>query len=143
MTGCVVGGEDAADAEAIQADPDFLAALNDGWPADPAMYELKDVECVTEPDRIIFRAVLVNRAAVRWAFSPQFVAETTSGEVLTEKSGDAFWEPGQEISIDNWFGGSDFDDPPRCEIKVLHSAILAWQDDEATKQIYDVLDWNP
>jgi hypothetical protein len=107
------------------------------------MYEVKDIECIRYDDRIEIQAVLANRSEVRWAFSPQFVVETTGGEVLAQRKIGDFLDPGQEATINNFYLGTDFHDPPRCTINVFHEDFLAMQDGDRMAEIYEVLDWNP
>jgi hypothetical protein len=140
-SGCGLASDSSAD-DRDPVDVELLAALQDGWPADPAMYEVDDLECVQLDNRIEIRAVLTNRSDVRWGFSPEFVAETTDGDVLAQRTEGGFLDPGQEVAIDNFYLGTDYHDPPRCTINVFHSMFLAMQDSEDMTEIYDVLDWD-
>jgi hypothetical protein len=107
------------------------------------MYEVKDIECVRYDDRVEMQAVLVNRSDVRWGFSPQFAVETTGGEVLAQRIIGDLLDPGQEVTIKDFYLGTDFHDPPRCTVSVFHANFLAMQDEDSLAEIYEVLDWNP
>jgi hypothetical protein len=142
VSGCgLMSNSNADDRDPV--DIKLLRALQEGWPADPSMYEVKDIECIRYDDRVEMQAVLVNRSDVNWAFSPQFVVETTGGEVLAQRKIGDFLDPGQEVTYYDFYLGTDFHDPPRCTVKVFHDDFLAMQDEDNMAEIYEVLDWKP
>lgn len=145
LAGCGVvgGGDSVAESERVEGDTELFRALQDDWPVDPSMYELKDVVCTTEAERVVLTATIVNKAGFQWSFSPRFSVQTTDGETLSKRSEPGLWEIDQEAEVSTWWGGTDFDDPPNCDIQVLHSNFLALQDDEFLEKVYEVLDWNP
>lgn len=138
VAGCgVIGGDD----EPITGDLDLLAELRAGIPAEPSMYELRDMRCERHEDRVEISAVLVNRLDTWWAFEPEFVVTTTEGQEISERSLIDGLEAGEEMVVDWWFGGPErFADPPDCRVNVLHSTFLAYQDDDRLDQIRQTLD---
>lgn len=143
VVGCgVTGGADDAVTgdERVAGDLDLLAELRSGLPAERSMYELRDVRCRKEENRVVVSAVLVNRLDTWWAFEPEFVVTTVDGRQIRERSLIDGMAAGEEVAVEWWFGGPDrFADPPDCRVDVLHSAFLAYQDDEMLDRIRNTL----
>ena len=142
--GCGVTGSSGDEEGFVSDDQALLRELRDGWEPPPEMFELSNVECVKLDDRVALTFTVTNLNDFNWAFGYNTVFTTSAGESFVDRNNEGFWEPGQAIELSTWIGKpEEYDDPPLCEVIVLHSSFLALRDLEIRAATYERLGWDP
>lgn len=92
----------------------------DGQAADPAQYELSDVRCALEPDRLRVTGTVTNIGDQRRLFDAGIRVRTLDGDWIEERDLLDWLDPGEAAAIDWWFGKPErFAESPECEVTVL------------------------
>ena len=94
----------------------------DGQPADPDQYELSDVRCFRDTDRLRVTGTVTNTGDRRRLFDAGIRVRTLDGDWVEEQDLLDWVDPGGTTAVDWWFGQPErFAESPECEVTVLDS----------------------
>ena len=98
--------------------------LTEGVPVDPSSYELSEVSCVREDDRVALRAEITNTGDEPTSYRIRYEFTKADGSKTGIVNEGASARPGQTVDISSYTGRpEDYDAEPDCSVEVFRSAL--------------------